>query len=86
MAKTLSEVSRDAAELPTNEQLALARILLDLAEDAPKAVGKVEEASDSEIRKRVAELRSGQVKAVPFDEVRKKIGASLRKQTSAFNF
>jgi putative addiction module component (TIGR02574 family) len=79
MAKTLSEVSRDAAELPVSEQLALARILLDLAEDAPEPVGKVEEAWEDEIQKRMAELRSGQVKAVPLDEVRRKIEVSLRK-------
>jgi len=79
MAKTLSEVSRDAAELPINEQLALARILLDLAEDAPEPTGKVEEVWNNEIQKRVTELRTGQTKTIPFDEVRRKIEADLRK-------
>jgi len=79
MAKTLSEVSRDAAELPANEQLALARILIDLADDTPEQMGAVEEAWDGEIHKRIAELRSGQVQAIPLDEVRRKIEADLPK-------
>jgi putative addiction module component (TIGR02574 family) len=67
VSKTLTEVSRDAAELPPNEKLALARMLLDLADEAPEPPGKVEESWEAEIQRRIAEIRGGQVKGVSLE-------------------
>ena len=71
MPKTLTEVTRDAAELPVPEQLRLARILLELSEADPEAAADVQNAWDTEIERRLAELRSGKVKGVPLEEVKK---------------
>jgi hypothetical protein len=57
----------------------MTKILSEVSRDA------AEEAWDREIKKRVAELRSGQVKTVPLDEVHQKIESYLRKQTFSFN-
>ena len=75
--KTLTEVTRDAAELPVPEQLRLARILLELSETDPEAAADVQNAWDTEIERRLAELRSGKVKGVPLEEVKKKIEAAI---------
>jgi putative addiction module component (TIGR02574 family) len=73
MPKTLTEVTRDAAELPAPERLKLARILLDLSEVATTPVEEVQTAWDGEIERRLSELRSGQVRGVPLDAVKRKI-------------
>ena len=49
MPKTLSELTRDAAELSTVEQLKLARILLELAENNRLPQEEVDAAWEMEI-------------------------------------
>ena len=73
MPKTLTEVTRDALELPAGERLKLARIMLDLSEGEIEPLDEVQAAWDKEIEQRVQELRSGQVKGVPLEEVKRKI-------------
>lgn len=75
MSKTLTEVTRDASELPAPERLKLARILLDLSESEAEPSTDVQEAWDQEIEKRLLDLRAGKVKGVPLEEVKKKIEA-----------
>ncbi len=75
MPKTLTEVTRDATDLPAIERLKLARILLDLSETNTAPVEDVQSAWDSEIQRRLQELRTGQSEGVPFDEVKKRIEA-----------
>jgi putative addiction module component (TIGR02574 family) len=70
MSKTLTEVTRDAAELPEAERLKLARILLDLSECDSEVSADVQEAWDQEIEKRLVELHAGKVKGVPLEEVK----------------
>jgi putative addiction module component (TIGR02574 family) len=77
MPKTLSEVTRDAAELPASERLKLARILLDLSETETESPHEVQAAWDDEIERRLQELRSGNAKGIPLDEVKKKIEATF---------
>jgi putative addiction module component (TIGR02574 family) len=77
MPKTLTEVTRDAADLPPPERLKLARILLDLSEAATESPEDVQNAWDQEIERRLQELRSGKVKGVPLEEVKAKIEARL---------
>ncbi len=75
MPKTLSEVTRDAAELPNLERLKLARILLDLSESDAEPIEETQAAWDQEIERRLEELRSGRVKGVPLADVKEKIEA-----------
>ncbi len=77
MPKTLTEVTRDAAELPSAERLKLARILLDLSEPATDSDEDVQAAWDAEIERRLRELRSGKVQGVPLAAVKRKIEAGF---------
>jgi putative addiction module component (TIGR02574 family) len=78
MPKTLTEVTRDAADLPAPERLKLARILLDLSEPVTESPDDVQHAWDQEIERRLQELRSGRVKGVSLEEVKAKIESGLR--------
>jgi putative addiction module component (TIGR02574 family) len=78
MPKSLTEVTRDAAELPAPERLKLARILLDLSETATLPLDEVQAAWDDEIERRLRELRAGTVKGVPLAAVREKIEAGFQ--------
>jgi putative addiction module component (TIGR02574 family) len=73
MSKTLTEVTRDAADLPEFERLKLVRILLDLSEGEIEPTPDVQEDWDREIERRLVELRTGKVKGVPLEDVKKKI-------------
>jgi putative addiction module component (TIGR02574 family) len=78
MPKTLSEVTRYAAELPASERLKLARILLDLSEEETAPANEVQAEWDDEIERRLEELRTGKARGVPLEEVKKKIEARFR--------
>lgn len=78
MSKTLTEVTRDAAELPAPERLKLARILLDLSETSTESSEEVQSAWDNEIARRLRELRTGEAKGVPLAEVKQKIEAGFQ--------
>ena len=77
MPKTLTEVTRDAAELPASERLKLARILLDLSETSAEPADELQAAWDDEIARRLRELRAGVVKGVPLAAVKEKIEAGF---------
>ncbi len=79
MPKTLSEVTRDAAELPTSERLKLARILLDLSEPSAEPAEELQAAWDDEIARRLRELRTHAVQGVPLAEVKKRIEAGFQR-------
>ena len=72
MPKTLHEATKDAAELPAPERFKLARILLDLSETNPEPAEEVQAAWDVEIARRLEELRTGTVRGVPLQEVKKR--------------
>ena len=73
MPRTLTELTREAAELPPIERLKLARILLDLSETQTESSEKLEAAWEEEIQRRLEELRSGALKGVPLEEVKQRI-------------
>jgi putative addiction module component (TIGR02574 family) len=77
MPKTLTEIARDAAELPPPDRLKLARILLDLAEESTLPAEEVQSTWDEEIERRLLELRSGAARGVPLDEAKRRIEARL---------
>ena len=78
MPKTLTEVTRDAAELPAPDRLKLARILLDLSETSTEPAEELHATWDDEIARRLSELRTGAVKGVPLADVKMRIEAGFQ--------
>ncbi len=78
MPRTLTEVAREAAELPQAERLKLARILLDLSETEIESEEEVQAAWDTEIDRRLRELKSGRVQGVPLEDVKRKFEGRFR--------
>lgn len=74
MPKPLSQVAQDAAELSPSDRLKLARLMLDLTDLAP---GSAHAEWGEEIEKRLEELRGGEVTAIPWEEVKKRIEAGF---------
>ena len=79
MPKSLSEVTRDAAELPEIERIKLARILLDMSETEPTSENDTEQAWEREIERRLRELESGAVKGVSLEETKRRIEATFKR-------
>ena len=78
MPKMLSQVAQDAAELSAPDRLKLARLLLELTDLEPQSPDEVQSEWDEEIRRRLQELRSGQVRGVPLEEVKRRIEAGFK--------
>ena len=73
--------SPEAIRQRLTETLTLAerlRILLDLSESDTAPPPDVQTAWDEEIERRLQELRTGAVRGVPLDEVKRKIEAGFR--------
>ena len=75
MNRSFSEVTEAALALPQNEQLRLARTLLEKAE-ASGDVG-AEAAWDEEIERRIQKIDSGLAKGRPFAEVLRDVDRQL---------
>lgn len=67
--KAISELAKDALELPPSQRLALARILLDLSEEEQDFSPEVETAWDDEICRRMKEVKAGRARSDSFDAV-----------------
>jgi len=67
--KVLSELAKDALELPPVQRLTLARILLDLTEEDGDFSPQVEAAWDEEICRRMNAVRAGTARSRTFDRV-----------------
>jgi putative addiction module component (TIGR02574 family) len=67
--KAISELAKDAMELPPVQRLTLARILLDLSEDDQYPSPGVEAAWEAETCRRMEEVKAGRARADGFDEV-----------------
>jgi putative addiction module component (TIGR02574 family) len=76
MTPQASEVLEKALALSTEERGALIDRLIESLDDAPPEEG-VEAAWDAEIKRRVDEIRSGKVKMIPGEEVRRLLAARL---------
>jgi len=79
MPKTLAEITREAADLTPQDQLKLARIMIDLSEDKIESLAEIDQAWDEEIERRVDEMRSGKVKGVPLEDVKRRIESKLQR-------
>ena len=71
MKRDLKELFREAVQLPDEDRAALAGLLLESIEPGPE--GEVEAAWAAEIERRFAEIDSGAVKMIPWEEVRKEL-------------
>ena len=78
MPPTLTDVTRAAVDLLPEDQLKLARILLDLSEGEIESSHELQDDWDKEIQRRLRELRSGKVRGIPLEQVRKKMEARFR--------
>jgi len=78
MPVTLEQVTEEVRELsrPDREQL-LARLIRDLEPVENLSAAEIESAWDNEIARRLEEIDSGKVRAVPAEEVFARIQAKL---------
>jgi hypothetical protein len=67
--KMLSEITKDALELPPGQRLTLARILLDVSEPGQDFSSEVEAAWELEIGRRLDAVKSGNAQSKGFEEV-----------------
>lgn len=65
MTKVLSEVTRDALDLPPSERRTLARILLDTSESDRDFSPEVDAAWDEEIARRLHSIDAGTAQSRP---------------------
>ena len=75
MNREVSELLEKALSLPPEARSALAGFLLDSLDDTVEA--SAEEEWNREIARRIEELDSGKVKAIPWAEARRQISAIL---------
>ncbi len=78
MGRTLQELFREASELPENDRAELAGRLLQSLEEA--ADPGVEAAWSEEIERRIRQIDSGEVKTVPWEQVRAELFARSREK------
>ena len=71
MPRDFKDIFHDAADLPERDRATLAGLLIESLEGEPDP--DVEAAWAAEIERRVAELDSGAVKTIPWEEVRQRL-------------
>ena len=71
MARGLKELLREAAELSEQDRATLASLLIESLD--PKSDPGVEQAWADEIARRVAELDTGTVQTIPWEQVREEL-------------
>lgn len=76
MTRAVQELYEKASELTANDRAELAGLLLESIEESPDE--GVEEAWAAEIERRVADLRAGRAKTIPWSEVRARLHRSDR--------
>jgi len=76
MPKTLEAITHDVLDLPNNQRLALARIILDL--DGGPADPDAEAAWDEEIRGRLKAYDEGKLELVSWDDFREEMKERFR--------
>lgn len=71
MAKDVTTLFRDASELSEQDRATLAGLLIESLEAEPER--DVEAAWSAEIERRVADIDSGNVTTIPWEEVRRRL-------------
>jgi putative addiction module component (TIGR02574 family) len=74
MSQTVAELLTAALALPESERAELAELLAASVNSPPSSLHP---AWADEVRRRAAEIDSGQVRPVPWDEVRRQVQAQL---------
>jgi putative addiction module component (TIGR02574 family) len=77
MSRDAGEILKEALALPADARAALADSLWESLEEKPDE--GIDEAWRSEVKRRLAELDSGAVVAIPWSEARARLIAKLRK-------
>jgi putative addiction module component (TIGR02574 family) len=78
MSRSLEELFHEAAELPEAERAELAGLLLESIEE--EADQDIEVAWAEEVERRLRQLDAGEVKTIPWEEVRAKLHARLNEK------
>ena len=76
MSPELSELLKKALTLPAEARAALAGSLLESLDEEPVDTG-IEAAWEEEIKRRIADIESGKVQMIPYEEVRRRLAARL---------
>lgn len=71
MSRTFTDVWKEASDLSEADRAALAGLLIESLEGEPDA--DVEAAWAAEIERRVADLESGKVQGIPWEQVRQRL-------------
>ena len=77
MSRAVTEILRDALELPGEARAALASSLLESLDTEVDA--DAEQAWRDEIQRRVEEIDTGAVSLTPWDEVKQRLEARIRR-------
>lgn len=72
---TLEQITRDAVQLPKDQRLTLAKILLEMDDSAGDS--GVEAAWDKEIHERVRAVEEGKAEGIPYEQARARIDDRL---------
>jgi putative addiction module component (TIGR02574 family) len=75
MARDVTELFREAAELPESERAELAGRLLETLHGEPEE--GVEAAWSEELERRIRQIDSGEVETIPWEDVRARLYARL---------
>jgi putative addiction module component (TIGR02574 family) len=75
MSRNIEELFREASDLPEADRAELAGLLLESLESEPDP--GVEEAWAEEVERRVRQIETGEVRTIPWEEVRAKLHARL---------
>jgi len=78
MARNVAEILLEASELPESDRAELAGRLLETLHGEPDE--DVEAAWAEEIERRVRQIDAGEVKTIPWEEVRAKLYARLNER------
>ena len=77
MIKPLSEVTREAMELPVDKRFILVRTILGASEPHPIPYHEANQAWENEIADRIQAVQSGQATGRSWDEILKDIDTQL---------
>jgi putative addiction module component (TIGR02574 family) len=75
MSRNIEELFREASGLPKGDRAELAGLILESLESEPEA--GVEAAWAKEVERRVRQIETGEVRTIPWEEVRAKLHARL---------
>ena len=79
MSSAAKKILQEILQLPLDDQVAIAEEVLSNYE--AESLEEIDEAWKVEVRRRIAEIRSGEVKTFPWEEARAKLWARANGKT-----